>query len=251
MNHLSTIIIQNELNAKEHLLQTINNFFPDLKIEGYVSRLENSKDIIRDIQPHLAIIDLDGESNFGFQFLKNLRRISFEIIFTSRQKDFALEAFKFSPVDYILKPLEFKSLKNSIQKARRRIKEKENSVSFENERSKKDLNNFLRISNSDGVRFINLDDIIRFEADGVYTKIFRSNGKPILSSTNLGKYEKLLLEKSDQALSKFYRIHHKHLVNLIHIEQFYKIKNSIKLLDHTEIKVAQRRLSGFKKRMRS
>ena len=249
MNYLSTIIIQNDAGGKEQLLHSIQSFFPDLKIDGYISQLENSNKILKGLQPNLAIIDLDGENEIGFQILNNLRRITFEIIFTSKQKDYALEAFRFSPIDYILKPLDFRALKNSIQKARRRIVEKRKLASFEKEHVKRDINNFLRISNTDGVRFLNLDKVVRFEADGVYTRIFVINEKSVLSSINLGKYEKILLDKSKGYKERFYRVHHKHLVNLSHVEQYMKNNQSVLLSDQTEIKVAQRRLAGFKRKM--
>ncbi len=249
MTNLKTIIVDKDSGGKEHLLGTIASFFPELILNAEISSLEQTKELIDELKPQLAFVDLDSTENFGFHFLQTLRKITFEIIFISKHASKAIEAFKFSPIDFVLKPIDLKYMKSAIQKTRRRIIEKENAASFQKEKSIRNPDNFLRISNTRGLAYIKLDEIIRFEADGVYTKIFLLSGKTILSSTNLGKYEKIIQHKSLTIPNRFFRIHHKHFINLMHINQFLKVRNSIRLVDETEIRIAQRRLSGFKKRM--
>lgn len=249
MELIKTIIVSNSAIKIENLKKMLDPLDKLIKLEDFVKRLDETQGKIDEINPDLAFIELSEHDNFGFSFLKSLKKINFEIVFISSAAAKAIEAFRYSPIDFLLEPISQSTLINSIQKSIRRIKEKQNAISFINEKAENDPNAILRISTSNGLDFIKIKDILRFEADGVYTKLYLINGEKILSSTNLGKYEKLINLKSVLFPHRFFRIHHKHLVNMMHINIFSKGNGSIILVDNTEIKIAQRRLSNFKKKL--
>lgn len=242
----NVLIVEKDFDASFLITKKLKDLDPELNVFSGGTSLDAIKDLLFKRQPELVIINLDTKEGFGFELLENLYRKKFEILFTSTSPELAFDAIKFAPVDFLLKPLELNSLKNALQKTNFLIQQKSDAKTYKTQQTYKDSNNILKVANSAGHRYININDIIRLEADGVYTKIYLNDGRKIISSSNLGKYEKLLLQKAQWNLIKFHRIHYKHLINLNHVTSFSNKVGGIALTDGTELNVAQRRLKAFK-----
>jgi len=162
----------------------------------------------------------------GFDMLEKLSeingKVTSHVVFVTAYEHYAIKAFRFSALDFLLKPVEPEELEKVIDKIRA-VLEKDNDYShidllLENIRKKADNFKRIALSNSDGIHLLDISDIIRCESDDNYTKFYIKNRKPILISKTLKEYEELLTEHD------FVRIHQSHLINLAYVKSYIKKK---------------------------
>lgn len=220
---IKAIIIENEINVRKALIKMLQVIEPSVKIIGETGYVKEALDLITTKNPALVFIDIELEDGTGFDFLKQLENIDFKIIFTTAYNQYAINAFKFSAIDYLLKPIDPTELQNAVKRAISTIKnENEHQELLEvlkNNIEKKERKIVLKTSEQRFV--IPLKDIIRLEADGAYTLFITTNQKIIISK-NLKYYQDLLNDD-------FVRCHQSHLINkkhIIAIEKNEKVKLS-------------------------
>ena len=143
----------------------------------------------------------------------------FKIIFITAHEEYALEAIKYRAIDYVLKPIRVNEIVNAITKAMKTVGHRYSSMVFEAYQTKD--NNYLKqkkiiLKTMNSIYSVNVNDIIRLESDGNYSKFFLNNGQKILVSNILKEYEELLHEYG------FFRTHQSHLINLEYLVQFKK-----------------------------
>lgn len=187
----------------------------------------------------------------AFDLLNQLGVVNFQIIFVTAFDRYAIKAFKYSALDYLLKPINIEELKNAVTKVAAQIK---NNQSKGNENVSTLLHNLnketvsnptIAISGLNGVIFIYVKSIIRMEAQKNYTLVFLNNGEKIMVTKNLGTFEELLPDSS------FCRIHHSHIVNLDFIRKYNKGRGGhIEMEDGTEIEVSVRKKDAFLERFK-
>ena len=170
---------------------------------------------IRNMNPDLVFLDIEMPGKSGLDMVKEMGEIDFEIIFTTSHDKYAVEAFKTEAIDYLLKPVDIIELTKAVEKVIARRKEKIMYSTVPVAGNKK-----ITISTSDGVLFLEVDKLTRFEADNVYTTIYCNDGTKIVASKPLKDFEDRLVN------SGFIRIHKSHLVNVNYIKKFYKGDNA-------------------------
>ncbi|MFN8251034.1 MAG: LytTR family DNA-binding domain-containing protein [Ferruginibacter sp.] len=166
---------------------------------------------IEALHPDILLLDVEMDDGTGFDLLRQLTSPSFQLIFTTAHNQYAIQAFKFSAIDYLLKPIDPAELNTALQKAADNISsnalQSQLTVLMQQLGGKPDAVKQIVLKDIDKTYFIKIDDILYCEAEGSYTKFYISNSEPVFVSRNLRSYEELL------APSGFIRTHHSCLVN--------------------------------------
>ena len=216
---LNTIIIDDEPAAREKIQLLLEKYcFDKIKISAVCKSPEEGLKAIAEINPDLIFLDVEMPSMTGFDMLKRIPKINFQIIFTTAHDHYAIRAIKFSALDYLLKPIDLEQLQEAVNKAIEKSSEKR-GVQYEgfveNIKEGNRLEN-LSIPTSNGLVFVKVNDIIRCESSSNYTIFFLSSKDQIVATKTMKEFEELLED------SGFIRIHHSHLINKLHLKQYIK-----------------------------
>lgn len=243
---IRTIIIDDEPNSRETLQLMLAEYGDELNI---VDSCSNPKDAIISLKknnPDLIFLDIEMPGMNGFEMLKKISPINFDVVFTTAYDKYAINAIKISALDYLLKPIDTDELRSVITKCIEKKRQRNSQEQFEilfNQTSTKNFHaQSIALPALDGLLFIKLNDVIRCEANGSYTKFFLQNKETILVSRNLKEYEELLSGK------EFFRIHESHLINLSYLKKYIKGDGGqVVLTDGSTLDVARRRKEDFLK----
>jgi two-component system LytT family response regulator len=250
MTMLHTLLIDDEprgLNSMQKLLE-LN--CPDVSIVATCTNVDDAIEKINQLHPDLVFLDIAMPVKNGFDLLRQVGEPQFEVIFVTAHNNFMIEAFHFSAVDYLLKPVEDDLLIDAVKRAKKRIIEKSGSRNIEtflhNMQQKQSPQNMkLCIPSLKGFQVVELNDILYAEAAGNYTNFYFSNQPFICTSKPIHEYEELLADAG------FVRIHKSHVVNLLHVKQYLKGEGgSVILSNHTELEVARRKKDDFLSKMK-
>lgn len=247
---LKAILIDDEprgLSSMQKLLQ-IN--CPYVNVIGSFTDANEAIDQIRMLNPDLIFLDIAMPVKSGFELLKELKGANFEVIFVTAHNQYMVEAFHFSAIDYLLKPVEDNLLIDAVERAKRRIEEKSGNKNIETflynlKQTQSPQKMRLCIPSLKGFQVIELDDILYAESSGNYTNLYFSNNKMVCTSKPLHEYEKLLEDAG------FARIHKSVLVNLKHIKEYFRGEGgSVLLSNGHELEVARRKKDHLITRMK-
>ena len=190
-------------------------------------------------------LDIEMPNHSGLQILEFFKNdtINFQIIFTTAYGHYAIDAFKLSAVDYLLKPIDIDELKTAINKASDSLEEnfiKEKLLNLERNFQQLALNK-IALEVPKGIRFVSHEDILFFEADGVYTKVFLQNGKTELICKTLKHFTEQLSNKP-----LFYKPHRSYLINLKYMTEITK-KDGLQVImsNNKSIPIARDRKDQF------
>lgn len=240
-----TVIVESDVKQLNILKKILINSSPQINIVGEVTELSKASDVILNTSPDLVIINLVSQQKKYFDFLEAFTPLDFEIIFISNNEKSSLKAIKYNPIDYLISPIKQNELQNAIKKAIQKIADKYVSQQLElllsNIKSARNINlHKIAVPTLEGFIFIELDHIIRCEANGAYTIIYTINKQKILASKSIKEYEEILPSY------QFFRIHNSHLVNINRMMKYNKGRGgSVTMEDGTQIEVASRRRSDF------
>ncbi len=238
------ILVDDEAHAISRLTRFMSERNYDYEIIRTCGSLEEAMLAIEETEPDLVILDITLGNATGFDLLKKLPSIDFSIIFTTAHNHFAVEAFEYSALHYLLKPI----TEDTLEQALIRFEEKANQ-----QRTNRRLDNLLynlevhsavdkkiAVPGVNGISFYKIGEIMRLEADGNYTHIYLGSGEKHLVTRRLKYYEELLDHRS------FFRVHQTHLVHLSYVEKYVKGKQSYLLMSNGEkIPVATRKREVF------
>ena len=245
---MKAIIVDDEAKSRRMLSALCEEYCEDLEISGTASSVAEAKSMIELLQPDLVFLDISMPEESGFSLLKNFPTpLPFEVILTTAYDQYALQAFKYSAIDYLLKPIDIDALINAVEK----VKLIKGAPSFaqrfrllkESLASKKI--DKIALTTQDGLTFFRYDEIIHCEASGNYTTFHFTDGSSLLITKTLGHYEKFLLEKN------FFRIHKSHLINLKHLRRYIKSKQgSVEMSNGDHLDVAMRKREALLNKLR-
>ncbi len=174
---------------------------------------------IQQLKPQLVFLDVEMPGMNGFEMVRKLPAVNFEIIFTTAHEHYAIRAIRFSALDYLVKPVDAVALQEAVSRMKDKLDQDEPAAQKPLEivgiPSEKKFNN-LAVPTMEGLLFIGLQDIIRCESDDKYTKIFLADKKMIMASRTLGDFEELLTPHG------FFRIHKSYLINLSHLKKYLR-----------------------------
>jgi len=215
---IDVLIVDDEPDVRTVLKSALINF-DFINIVGEADNVPEAVRKIHKLQPKLIFLDIEMPDYSGLQLVEffNPDEIQFEIIFVTAYDEYALEAFRVSAFDYLLKPINQTQLNTSLKSFRKKKTDHkliERVQQFKNTYESEAPIDKLAISTSEGIEFIKLDEIILMEASNVYTTIFNISGKKVVASKPIGEFESML-----QNNPTFYRPHRSFLINLQHIHK--------------------------------
>lgn len=214
---LKALIIDDEPDCVELLALQLKEHCPQVQLLAQLTNPEEGLQAIRNLGPDIVFLDVEMPRMNGFQLLEQLDDIPFSLIFVTAYNEFALRAFRFSALDYLLKPLSIPHLVEAVRKAekRQRIDQRQlELLRFQLKEGK--YPSKIAVPFQTGVVFVELNELVYCEADSNYTKLFLSNGKNYLLSKTLREVQEVLEERN------FLRVHRQYLINLDHIKMYHK-----------------------------
>jgi two-component system LytT family response regulator len=250
MTSLRVLLVDDEprgLNSMNKLLQ-IN--CPEVTVVAACNSVDEAITKIHLLQPELVFLDIGMPGKNGFDLLKELKEFNFEVIFVTAHNQFTIEAFHFSAIDYLLKPVDDELLCEAVKRARRRIVEKTGSKNIEtflhNVQIKQGPQNMkLCLPSLKGFQVVELSEILYAEAAGSYTNFYFTNQHMVCTSKPIHEYEALLAE------SNFVRTHKSYLVNIQQVKEYFRGEGGTILLSSgKEIEVSRRKKDVFITRMK-
>jgi len=234
---LKVIIIDDENNAVKTLQSYLDRYVKDVVVVGVANSKKEAVQLINDTNFHLILLDINLGDGTGFEALEESVDKDFFVIFTTAYDQHAIKAFKYSALDYLLKPINPEEFMQAIERVRA-LKEKvqKSQISNASEIVKTGKINKIVINSSNEIHFLEIAEVIRLESYKNYTDIFLIDGRKITSTKTLKFYENLLSE------THFFRIHQKHLVNTLFIKKFLKEDGGYVLLTNkSKLEVSRRR----------
>lgn len=249
MNKLNCLIVDDESNGRAILSALIEKFCPGLHIAGVAQNAEQATQLIQELKSDLVFLDINMPGKSGFELLEQLPEINFEVIFVTAHDNYALKAFRFSAIDYLLKPIDVEELKAAVKKAEEKIVAKAGNTEryqhfFQNIKNIQNPFDKIALATRDGLIFIKISEIIRCESDVNYTWFFLENKEKVLASKTLKEFEEMLEEYN------FFRTHKSHLINLSHLSRYVKGEGgSVIMSDGSEVEVSRRNKEGLMKRL--
>ncbi|HBK71504.1 MAG TPA: DNA-binding response regulator [Flavobacteriaceae bacterium] len=245
---LKAIIIDDEQHCVERISKQLSSYINIVEIIEVCMNIEDAKVAIESMQPDVIFLDIQIHEKTGFDLLKQFVSIDFEIVFTTAFDSYAVNAFKFSALDYLLKPIDEDELNKTIEKLKDKTSLKDVSKKVEvlihNLEEKTEHSKKIAIPTVDGLTFVKVVDIIRCQSDINYTHLFLVGNKKITVAKTLKHFDSLLEQYN------FFRTHNSHLINLAFVEKYIKGKGGYILLsDGTHIEVAVRRKEAFLKKL--
>lgn len=240
---LTAIIVDDELHGRENLRMILENYCPTIIVKGLASSAAEAMDMVEDLSPEVVFLDINMPVLDGFDFIESFPKRDFLIVFVTAHQEFGINAVKAGAVDYLLKPIDIRELKQTVRKlldlsavppvlAGSPGKER------------------IMLPETHGFKVTSVDDIVRFEAEGSYSVVFTKDGRKTLVSRTLSDFEESLPP------GMFCRVHRSNLINLDLVKEYSVIDGgTVTMIDDTKIDVSRRKTADFlammRKRLRS
>lgn len=244
----TAILIDDEPKAIAILKNKLERLCPEVTIVDTTQDPKEGIQLIKTLKPQLVFLDIAMPEMSGFDVLQEFSNPDFEIIFVTAFDNYAIEAINHCAIGYLVKPVDNKTLVETVQKAVLNIEEKtaleKNKQLIENLGIQTFQNKKIVIPCSEGLEFVRIDKIVCCEGEDGYTKVHFKERKPILSSNSIGHFKKLLDNRG------FYLVHKSHLVNMSYVEKYLN-EGYVILSNNCKIPVSRNRRSDFLNSLKS
>lgn len=242
-----SIIVDDELKSRESLRILIEDFCENATVVALCQNVEEGIAAIQEHRPDVIFLDIQMQRESGFDLLTRIKTIDFEVVFTTAYSEYAIKAFKFSAIDYLLKPIDIGEVQKAIGKVEKKlngnIRERLEQL-IENLKPATRSNFKLALPTSDGLIFVKIEDILYCEASSNYTQIFMFDGKKHLISRTLKEYEDMLSEHN------FFRIHNSYLINLSAVKKYVRGEGGYVVMNNdVSLDVSKRKKEAFLSRL--
>ena len=244
MNY-SAVIVDDEADGAEALELLIKEYCPHIDVKATANSVDEAITKINTHKPAVLFLDIQMPTGSGFEVIERTREHSYKVIFTTAHEEYALQAIRANAIDYLLKPIIADELISAVKRATSatdsKLTELLNMVGQINTRSS--VNNKISVPCSEGLLFIETDNILYLQADSNYTYFFLAGDKKITASKTLGDIEKLLPDN-------FVRVHTTYIVNLNRIEKYIKGDGGhVVMEDGATVPVSRSQKQTFLKRL--
>jgi two-component system LytT family response regulator len=239
------IIIDDEEMARTLLFEMLKEYCTNIDVVDLCKDLPTGVKSIRKNKPDLVFLDIEMPGHSGLELLDFFDEddINFSIIFVTAYSRYAVQAFKLSAVDYLLKPIEAEDLKNSIELFKKNKAKHKEEYAVLRENIKNPSTKKIALHTLSSINFVNTQDILFFQGDGSYTKVFLKDGRNITLSKGLKHFENLLAE-----IHTFFCFHKSYIVNLEYITDYIKSDGGYLIIDKThEIMVSSEKIDTLLK----
>jgi len=243
---IKTVLIDDDKSSILALKTLLEGHFPNIKILGTGTNVAEGISVIDEVHPNLVFLDINMPDGEGFDVIERTSYNNYQVIFITAYDKYAVRAFEFSALHYLVKPVTLDGIKAAVVRYKETKDENITNKLSVLKDTLKNKNEKIIIPSTDGLNIVKLGDIIRLEADDVYTMFYMTDGKRFVASKPLNNYEKILEDLP------FSRVHSKHLINLMYIKRYIKGKGgSVIMEDNTEVEVSVRKKADFLEKLKA
>lgn len=242
---ITAIIVDDDSNIRSGIKTLLERYASDICILGEAATVDDAIRLIEKENPQVLFLDIQLAEGTGFDILEKInktqRKIPFQVVFITAHEQYAIKAFRFSALDFLLKPIDPKELQQVVEKIRTTVQQRDSyeniELLLENIRKKTNSFNRIALSTAEGIHLFDIKNIIRCESEDNYTRFFINNEeKPLLISKTLKEYEELLSGHG------FVRIHQSHLINLAYLQSYIKRDGGyVVMKDSSHLPISQRK----------
>ena len=242
---IKAVIIDDEQKNVSMLDSLLRDYCPQVLVAGTANNITAGKKLIEETGPQVVFLDVEMPYGSGFDLLRSMPDLQAEVIFITAFDQYALNAFRYAALDYLLKPVNIEQLQDAVQRAAERVKERTISSGYElllRNLEEKDASKIVvALSDKGQQHMVPIADIMYIIADGSYTHIHTAK-RSFVSTKNLKDFEQMF------PAGIFCRIHHGHMVNWLHIDKVQKGRGGIVIMkDSRSLEIAVRRKEEFMK----
>lgn len=241
---IRVVLIDDEVQSQKTLRVFLQDYCPKVEILGEANGVLEGYKLLLETNPDTVFLDIQMNDGTGFDLLNKFPNPPFQVIFTTAFDEFAIKAFKYNAVDYLLKPIDVDELIRAVRKINPTVKELDSGERLTNLLETKKTGKFRKIalSTSKGLHFLELSNIIRLQSDANYTTFFLLNGKRIMVAKTLKSYEDLFVGED------FFRPHQSHIINLKHVGEILREDGGFILMkDDYKIPISRSKKTQFMK----
>ena len=231
---LRAVVIDDVETIRTNNIAIIKSNCPNISIVGQADSVTSGINLIKQLAPDLVFLDVEMPDGTGFDLLQKLKPIAFKVIFITGFEDFAIRAFRFSAIDYLLKPLDADELVEAVKKAEESLNKEVFDIKLTNLFANLERPAALQklvLKTADRIYSVNIQDIVSCESDKNYTTFNFINAPALIVSTNLKEYEILL------SPYRFFRTHKSHLINMAYFDYFIKADGGNKIVMKNKLSV--------------
>lgn len=243
---ITAIIIDDEPHSSEELGRLLENIFStDIILLGAFNSFDAGISAIQTHKPQLVFLDVQIDNGkTGFDLLQQISNINFDVIFTTAYNKYAVQAFRISAIDYLLKPIDKDDLQQAVDKLKQKQFQQQLSskfdVLFHNLQNVQNTSKRICVPVINGMVVLQVADIIRCESNINYTTFFMQDKQKLTVAKTLKEFEKMLKPYN------FFRVHKSHLINLMYVKSYTKNQGGfVTLTDGLNIEVSSRRKDEF------
>ncbi len=237
---MKVIIIDDEIAAIENLQIMLNKYCKNINIVATTQSADEGVLLINKENPDLIFLDIEMPHTNGFDLLKKFPNPTFSVIFTTAYNQYAIQAIKFSALDYLLKPIDVDELITAVSKVEEKSKVDDKRVNLLLNNINTKTTKRLALPKDGGYSIVKVENIIRCEASDNYTTFYIKDKKPILVSRTLKEFENLLPKDN------FLRVHQSHLINIGMVDEYYKTDGTYVLMeDGSTVSISRRKKEEF------
>lgn len=237
---LKIVVIDDEQDAIDLITGAIRQHCPDAEVAGTATNIDDGQIEIASKKPDVVFLDIAMPSGGGFELLNRIPVRDFEVIFVTAYNEHAIRAFRYSAIDYLLKPVDIAELIEAVNKAAR--SHSRNELNVINGLLDNIKNGFKKLSipTSNGFEYIHIDDIVRIEADRSYCCFYLTGNRKYLVSKCLNDYHSLLEGNG------FFRVHNSHLINLRHVKSYFRRDGGyVEMTDSAQVPLSRMKKNFF------
>jgi two-component system, LytTR family, response regulator len=241
---ISTVIVEDERPCQDALRALLAGACPEVTIAAVCGGVEEALRVIPRVACDLLFLDIELPDGTGFDVLEGLGDAAPPVIFTTAHNEFAVQAMRCAAIDYLQKPVDADELRSAIDRARVKtaVETRSRQLRLLREHMRQDSKamEIIALPCLDGCRFVELREIIHCTAQSNYTEFHLRDKTSLTVARTLKEYDELLTPAG------FARVHHSHLINLLHIRRYVKGKGGMVVLaDGSEVEVSERRRDEF------
>jgi two-component system, LytTR family, response regulator len=216
---IKAIIVDDEPYCCETLTTLLERYCPQVTVAAICYSGKEALTAIKEQQPQILFLDIEMPQMNGFELLERLPEIGFELIFTTSYDQYAIKAFHFSALDYLLKPIDREELQKAVQKVMQRLQKplpQQLEILLQKINHPASVIQKIALPTMEGLQMIATTSIIRCESDSNYTIFYLKNNQKIIVSRTLKEVEEMLEEHG------FIRVHNSYLVNLNEVSKYVR-----------------------------
>lgn len=243
---ITAVLVDDEAQAREHLRKRLAEVAPQVKLLAEATNITQGVEAIEAHKPDLVFLDVEMPGGDGFELLKRLGRWNFEVIFTTGHSHYAIQAIRFSALDYLLKPVQADELRTAIERARSNgdpAKAAVNEHFLANVARRDERALKLTLTHGDRTHAVSPEQIAWCEADNNYTALHLLDDRRFISARTLKDYDEMLSPFG------FIRVHKSALVNRTHVEGIDG-EGRVRLRNGVRVEVSRRRLEEVIRELR-